>query len=497
MGNTCFDPQDTFFRNTLYVSNNADAFNTVLVNVAHETPLTGAPDLTCVADASDITVRQAGGARVTATVRNNRSGRFFTVELVGVSGGANSQAYFKIVEDGDTGTLVDSDGTVVEEDEEEFPEHGGPTWCDNDGTSVQWTTLTASRSKPLQPARATTPCSTPRTTRPLMRQEIATIFAKHGDRLTVTTSAGSGQVQLVVDGDGPDFSAITPEDNDVMRSSRLTYSFEVRDDDSGLRHDGEADHHPGRRPRPRSTRTSDQQPRFRAALHRTPTRRSRRTARPPKTSTCNVLRQPQRRLGQRGGLRRTSARPARGASRAAARASPTPSPPAARTRTMRVRRLLPLPVERARPRGQLEHDRRGRRPGLARQPAVRVPRGRHGPGPDGGAHRHLLRQGEGRGEEVDRSYIALTFTDGASPDAIGDVDTDNITVVGHTDRRLHPPEHGARHQPEPGCPGQGGLRAHEFDHVHPCPRRATKRTCRRPAGRRHPQTWLLPKHEGA
>ena len=44
----------------------------------------------------------------------------------------------------------------------------------------------------------------------------------------------------MVDGDGPEFTAIAPDDNAVTRASRLTFSFEVRDDDSGLRHDGES-----------------------------------------------------------------------------------------------------------------------------------------------------------------------------------------------------------------------------------------------------------------
>ena len=44
----------------------------------------------------------------------------------------------------------------------------------------------------------------------------------------------------MVDGDGPEFTAIAPDDNAVVRASRLTFSFEVRDDDSGLRHDGES-----------------------------------------------------------------------------------------------------------------------------------------------------------------------------------------------------------------------------------------------------------------
>ena len=33
---------------------------------------------------------------------------------------------------------------------------------------------------------------------------------------------------------------------------------------------------------------------------------------------------------------------------------------------------------------------------------------------------------------MDRSYVALEFTDTEGMDALGDVDTDNITVVGHT-----------------------------------------------------------------
>ena len=46
-------------------------------------------------------------------------------------------------------------------------------------------------------------------------------------------------MQLTVDGEGPEFSAVTPDDNTVTRKNHLGFSFEVRDDDSGLRHDGE------------------------------------------------------------------------------------------------------------------------------------------------------------------------------------------------------------------------------------------------------------------
>ena len=52
-------------------------------------------------------------------------------------------------------------------------------------------------------------------------------------------TVGNDQIDLIVDGEGPEFAAITPEDNTVTRGSKLTFSFEVRDEDSGLRHDGQ------------------------------------------------------------------------------------------------------------------------------------------------------------------------------------------------------------------------------------------------------------------
>ncbi len=259
------DPQNTFFRNTLYVSNSGEAFNTVLINV----DASGVTDYgnTCVVDntaTADVDEREAGTARVTATVRNNRSGRSITLEMVRTTaGGTNSlnpardaaaaagdyaQAFFKIVQDGDTATPVDAtNAEVTGADPVEFKEHGGPTWCDDNETTDVDTTpdvpddaLTPVQDETAATAGVYNPVQHPATAAPLATQEIATIFANHGDRLTVTTSAGSGQIELVVDGEGPDFSNISPDDGEVSRPSRLTFSFEVRDDDSGLRHDGES-----------------------------------------------------------------------------------------------------------------------------------------------------------------------------------------------------------------------------------------------------------------
>ena len=272
LANRAIDPQNTFFRNTLYVSNNhmddnddrsgdteaaitVGAFNTVLINVANDPVLTGtnADELTCVQNntaTSDVNERQAGNALVTATVKNNSSGESITMELVGVDGGANSQAFFKVVEEGAT---IDHDSDPLT-DEVEFRQHGGPTWCDDNkerdyvadpenapDTVTQVQTETAATSAIYVPVDMPGINDVPLAgDAPPPQQEIATIFADHGDRLTVTTSGGSGQIELVVDGEGPEFTAVTPDDNAVTRSSRLTFSFEVRDDDSGLRHDGES-----------------------------------------------------------------------------------------------------------------------------------------------------------------------------------------------------------------------------------------------------------------
>ena len=274
LANRAVDPRNTFFRNALYVSNShvndsddgpgdtdtanttVGAFNTVLINVAHDPALTGttADALTCVQNnpATDgVDEREAGDALFTATVKNNSSGESITMELVGVTGGANSQAFFKVVEEGAT---IDHDNDPLT-DEVEFRQHGGPTWCDDNKTygfdANDDGTIDDTASENIQTETAATsavymPVDMPGFNdiplagdAPPVQQEIATIFANHGDRLTITTK-GPGVIELVVDGEGPEFTSVSPDDNAVTRPSRLTFSFEVRDDDSGLRHDGES-----------------------------------------------------------------------------------------------------------------------------------------------------------------------------------------------------------------------------------------------------------------
>ena len=240
-------PQDTLFRNTLYISNDVGAYNTGLINFVHPAGATPAEQATCKA------APNAKDANVTATVKNNRSGQSIVLELDATSTTGNSQAFFKVVhEDIPDYVAPGPDGTLGTDDDEDpvaYRQFNGPTFCPDTAT-VKFDTTPSDTTDPLQDVANETVAATAgyypvdysRDSGTGLRprdQEIGTIFARHGDRLTVTVSGTSGSVDLTVDGEGPEFSAVTPEDNAVTRPNRLTFSFEVRDDDSGLRHDGE------------------------------------------------------------------------------------------------------------------------------------------------------------------------------------------------------------------------------------------------------------------
>ena len=122
MSNTS-SPRDTLFRNSLYVSNDMDAYNAVLVNFAH-------PDGT---DAADYATCKAGDptseANVTAVVKNNRSGKTITLELAlatAVGTAQHSQAFFKVVHEDIP--KYDPDPNTAD-DEIAYKEFNGPTFC--------------------------------------------------------------------------------------------------------------------------------------------------------------------------------------------------------------------------------------------------------------------------------------------------------------------------------------------------------------------------------
>ena len=67
----------------------------------------------------------------------------------------------------------------------------------------------------------------------------AQIPARHNDRLTVRIDGQPSNISLTVDGEGPEINLLSPVDASVVRPSNLSFRFDVRDLDAGLRHDGE------------------------------------------------------------------------------------------------------------------------------------------------------------------------------------------------------------------------------------------------------------------
>lgn len=165
------DPRNTFSNNDLYVSNQAGAYNTLLITAT-------------VAGLAD-------GACAEATVVNRDSRESVTV-LLAPTGEApvdGARTYQGVIE-------------LAERDTENAD---GPA-CDayTAGTDA-----------------------------------IAVLRSVDRDRLAINVRGVSSSIQLVVDGEGPEVSVFHPQPDSYFRSVVVNFSFEVRDDGSGLRHDGE------------------------------------------------------------------------------------------------------------------------------------------------------------------------------------------------------------------------------------------------------------------
>ncbi len=177
-------PQHTFFDGTLWVSNDPLAYNTILI-AAENDKVTPTPE--------------EGGCAV-ATVRNPRSNDSITVQMAeaGVPNGiTHYQAFVRVLDP----LEENADGTLANGSSDPGPA------CGDYDTGV-------------------------------LHENTASILARHDDRLVIEV-AGAGVVTVDVDGEGPDVTGITPEDLSYLRSNSLQYAFVVRDNDAGLRHDGE------------------------------------------------------------------------------------------------------------------------------------------------------------------------------------------------------------------------------------------------------------------
>ncbi len=165
------DPRNTFSNNDLYVSNQADAYNTVLITAT-------------VAGLED-------GACAEATVFNRDSRESVTILLAPTSEAPvdGARTYQGVV-------------ALAERDTENAD---GPA-CDayTAGTDA-----------------------------------VAVLRSVDRDRLAINVRGVSSSIELVVDAEGPEISVFHPQPGSYLRSVVVNFWFEVRDDGSGLRHDGE------------------------------------------------------------------------------------------------------------------------------------------------------------------------------------------------------------------------------------------------------------------
>ncbi len=189
LGDPRVQPQYTYFDHTLYVSNDPAAHNTILITV----------------EQSRVTANADGCAE--ATVRSSRGSitvQMPTTEPTG--GGDYHQAFVRLLDP-----------------RAELPQ-GTPDYESSDGPDcVQDTTISPTPPNYIDG---------------VTQEQTPSLLARHGETVTISI-AGAGQVSLKVDGEGPELDEITPEHESAWRSGRLDFGFEVRDDDSGLRHDGE------------------------------------------------------------------------------------------------------------------------------------------------------------------------------------------------------------------------------------------------------------------
>ncbi len=198
LANGLVSPQHTFFDGTLYVSNDPAAHNTLLITV----------------DSSLVT--ESDGGCVEASVQSARSGdRPITVQmpLTSATGPTNGpmksyyQAFVRVLDS----RADDANGDPL------YAKSDGPGCVDDpdDTDDVSYDTSGG-----------------------IGQDATAAILARHDDVVTVSVQ-GVGTVSVRVDGEGPEVFNITPEDMGYYRSRDIEYAFTVRDDDAGLRHDGE------------------------------------------------------------------------------------------------------------------------------------------------------------------------------------------------------------------------------------------------------------------
>ena len=237
------DPRNTYFNQNLYVSNDDDAYNTILITAQvadsrdnsalrrHDDDPDGIPgndddhvdDLTTteVDESNDGWNDPLTGAEydcVIAEAKNTRSGRKAEVTLLAVGGAgdsavpANSAVYQGIL------TVWDRSTDRVEERNSRCDKRplADPEIQTDPDNPIPWRTAGASGTQPA-----------------------AVVAARDGDTIEITVEGIRGRLLLTVDGDAPTVTGLSPEDGGTTNSDRVTLGLTVSDDGAGLRFDSE------------------------------------------------------------------------------------------------------------------------------------------------------------------------------------------------------------------------------------------------------------------
>ena len=224
------NPRNTYFNGNLYVSNDDDAYNTILItaqvpngasslmtrdNAASDDPVTVGVDESTIGWSARLSGVSADCA--IADVKNTRSGKKAKAVLFAVAnpGGWN----------------VDPSETYVYQ--------GILTVWDRAVDRVEERNSECASMPLADPIVVTDPTMNPWSVETTGNQPAAVISARDGDTLEVTVAGVRGRLLLTVDGDKPTIANLSPEHNGTTNKSRVTLGFTVNDDGAGLRFDAE------------------------------------------------------------------------------------------------------------------------------------------------------------------------------------------------------------------------------------------------------------------
>ena len=234
------DPRNTYFDGNLYVSNDDDAYNTILItaqvadsrdNSALRTRTNRVADPAADPPLDAITdgwaSRQDGATYdcVVAEARNTRSGRTANVMLFAVGSEVVSTVRYA----GDSSV---SSGSYVYQ--------GVLTVWDRSTDRVEELNSACTNDPVADPEIETDPNEDPWvSTEGTGTQPAAVVAARDGDTIEITVEGIRGRLLLTVDGDAPTVTGLSPEDGGTTNSSRVTLGLTVSDDGAGLRFDSE------------------------------------------------------------------------------------------------------------------------------------------------------------------------------------------------------------------------------------------------------------------